>query len=147
MKSQDIIPSRIYSWVYVGEVKMNVGGRAGVAPNPLNNQSVTKRAVYAGQAASHEMYLNALAKMGKQPDPSHVPRFEATSNPCIVKSLSNGKEQARILNPQTRKAEFFVNGNPATQEQVATITAYLPSKSPSAVKIMFPYVEHLMNVE
>lgn len=144
----EVRPSRIYSWVYEAEMKLNKGGRAGVAPNPLYGQ-VSKRAVYAGQAATGEMYCNAQRKLNPtwQPAPDHTPRFEQTANPCVVRSLSNGEFQVRILNPRTVKTEYFVSGQPATPEQIALIDAYKPARADSeGVRIMFPYVDNLDNV-
>lgn len=149
MNINDIKPSRQYSWVYTAETKLNKGGRAGVPENPLFGQ-VTARKVYCGQAASADMYTNAARNLNPSWTPSErAPMFEATENPCVVRSLSTGDLQVRILKPRTVKREYFVNGNPATTEQLEIIKKYLPKKSsnPLAVKIMFPYVDNLANVE
>lgn len=150
MNLNSIVPSRLYSWVFTGIVEMKKGGRAGVPMNPLSGFEVTCRKVYAGQAASGEMYVNAARKLNPDWAPSdRTPTWEPTSNPCVVKSLSTQECQVRILNPRTVKREYFVDGLPATPTQLETIQAYLPTRksNPLAVRIMFPYVDHLSNVD
>jgi hypothetical protein len=148
MKIENIIASRIYSWVFDGPCKLNRGGKSGVAVNPLNDAAVTKRVVYCGQAATHQMYVNAALRHDANWTPSDAtPRFEATEHPCIVRSTATGDLQVRILNPLDGKREYFVNGQPATQEQLATIEAYAPKRERNGVSIMFPYLHNLANVE
>lgn len=149
MQIQDIKPGRIYSFVFSGEQKLNKGGRAGVAPNPLFGQ-VTKRAVYAGQAASGQMYMTAALAVNPQYTPSdRESTFEATEHPCVVRYLSDGGYAVRIIKPRAVKTEYFVAGRPATAEEIALIKQYKPSRkdNPLHVRIMFPKVEHLLNLE
>lgn len=153
----DIVPGRLYSWVYdadeIAVAKgMNKGGTRGTTPNPFYGQ-VSKRAVYAGQAATAEMYARAWEKENPgqtyTPDPDYTARFAATDNPCVVRSLATGDLQVRILRPATRKTEYFIAKQPASPEQVATIEAYKTARKErsGAVKIMFPYVHNLFNVD
>lgn len=148
MKLSEIIPSRFYSFVYDSEAKLLKGGKANA--NILYGK-VTKRAVYAGQAASAEMYVNASLKNNPawQPSADYTPRFQQTENPCVVASVSNsGALQCRILNPRTVKLEYYVAGVPATPEQLKVIKQYKPArKASNGVKVMFPYVENLANVD
>ena len=152
MNINDIVPARIYSWVFESSVKMNKGGRAGVTLNPLFDR-VTQRAVYAGQAATGQMYVHAQLRLNPtwQPSVDYAPRWEQIPNyPCVVKSLINGAFQARILNPRTTKREFFVDGKLATADELDIIKSYLPARKKtlgSVVKIMFPYVEKLVNLD
>jgi hypothetical protein len=145
----EVIPARMYSFVYEGEMKLNKGGRNGVALNPLFGD-VTKRAVYAGQAATGQMYANAVERNTGAPyvaNPDRTPTTEETANPCVVKSLSTGGLQVRILNPRNIKTEYFVKGTPATPEQLAIIETYKPARKDSdGVRIMFPYMDNLSNV-
>lgn len=150
MQLSEIVPSRIYSWIYEGEYKLNKGGRSGLPLNPLHGQ-VTVRKVKIGQAATSEMVTRKSLTL----DPSYVPsenytaRWEQTVNPCVVRSLSSGDFAVRILNPKTTKMELFVGGRPITPEEAATIKPYLPARRPSdptKVKVNFPYVHHLSNV-
>lgn len=154
MDINDIVASRFYSWVYQPDADsvakgMNKGGRAGVAPNPLYGR-VTCRKVYAGQAASGQMYVNAAKRLNPawQAAKDYTPRFEDTENPCVLRSLSTGEYAVRIINPRTVKVEWFVDGQPATEEQLALIAQYKRQRTPDpkAVKIMFPYVPNLVNV-
>jgi hypothetical protein len=156
MNINDITPSRQYSWVYTPSAeqfaknKLNKGGRSGVAPNPYYGK-VTCRAVYTGQAASAAMYEKAALAANSAWQPSdRGPMFELTENPCVVRSLSTGELQARILKPRATKKEYFLDGRPMTQEELAILKPYFkvrpPSEKPS-VKIMFPYIANLANVE
>jgi hypothetical protein len=153
MKLENLSAGRMYSFVYEGEMKLNKGGRAGIAPNPLFGQ-VTKRAVYAGQAATHETYVRKWASLNPgrtyQADTERTPRFVATENPCVVRYLSDNTFACRIINPRTVKTEYFVSGQPATAEQMAIIEMYKPARAEreeTDVRIMFPKVENLSNVE
>lgn len=145
-------PSRIYSWVYEGPMKLNKGGRAGVPENPFYGD-VTVRKVFSGQAASHDMYVHAWEKRnpGKTytPDPSRTARFHETANPCVVQS-TDGELQARILNPQAMKTEVFIRGKLATPGEVSALAPWMPperERTANDVPVMFPYVHNLLNVE
>ena len=150
MNINDIVASRIYSWIFQGETKLNKGGRAGIEPNPLYGR-VTSRKVYAGQAATGDMYCNAQRKLNPAWEPSgdRAPTFEATDNPCVVRSLSSGDLQVRIIRPRTVKREFFVDNRLATEAEMTVIKTYSPVRkvNPFSVRIMFPYVHNLANVE
>ena len=156
MNINEIIPGRYYSVQYsidattLEEKKKLLKGGRGTAPNPLLWR-VSQYAVYAGQAASEQMYVNAQLKL----NPSHVfggkpPQFEEVpGHPCIVRSLSTGQEQLRLINPRCTRLEWYVDGQPANDEQLAIIAQYKPTKTrnPLSVKIMFPYFKNLMNTE
>jgi hypothetical protein len=155
-------PGRIASWVYVADEatfsdSFRKGGRAGVEPNPLWGD-VSKRTVYSGQVATHQMYVNAWNKRNPgqsyTPDPTRKPTFKPLPIPSedsstVVENLASGLPQVRILNHHTGKVEYFVKGQPATPEQLAIIQSYLPTKQErkeTNVPIMFPYVSNLANV-
>ena len=151
MKVQDIKSGRVYSWVYEGEYKMLKGGRNGIAPNPFNDLVVTKRVVYAGQAATGESWMKAQLALNPDYTPSgRAPQFLPTEYPCIVKSVSSGELQVRIMNfRKTTKSEIFIDGRLATPAQMEILKAYKPSRSRSEnyVPVMFPYLHNLSNVE
>lgn len=65
---------RIYSVVFAGPVRMNKGGRAGVAVNPLLDVEVTRRMVVSVQACSRESY----AKRQLKADPTWTPSDKAS---------------------------------------------------------------------
>ncbi len=157
MNINEIIPSRMYSAQCqysadeVAERKMLLkGGRNGLPPNPLLGR-VSKYAVYAGQAASAEMYVSAqLALNPKHEFGTRPPNFEAIpEHPCIVRSLATGKPQLRMIKPRTTKLVWYVDGQAATEEQLAIIRMYKPTKTrnPLNVKIMFPYTDHVSNMQ
>lgn len=129
MELNEIIASRMYSFAYAGEVKLNKGGRAGAALNPLFGR-VTKQATYAGQAATSDMYVNAQVRLNPAWQAADTaPRFEATTHDCVVRSLATGELQVRILNPRrTSVVSYYVDGRPATAEETSVIQRYLPSK-------------------
>ena len=157
MNINEIVPSRIYSWVYApdagtwSEGHLKKGGRAGLPENPLFGR-VTVRSVKSGQAGTMEMYQRKAISLNPHysPDSSYTPRLEQTSNPCVFRSLATGEFQVLILNGRTNKVEYFVDGQPATAEQLATIKMFMKSRKPrteTQVKIEFPYIHNLANVE
>ena len=160
MNISEIVPSRLYSWVYNpdaekwSESHMKKGGRGGLAPNPLFGR-VTVRTTKAGQAATVEMYVTAsqkkAAKFGQTytPDPNYTPRMEQTEFPCVYRSLSSGDFQVMIMEPRTTSKAYYVDGRLATPEEVATIKTYLKARSerdPAKVHVEFPYATNLTNL-
>ena len=142
------------AWVYEADRDtvakgMNKGGR-GIAPNPIYG-SITCRKVYCGQAATADMLSAAQLALDPtwKPSSDRAPMFEATDNPCIVRNLATGKLQARIMRPRATKVEWFVCGMPATADELAIIRQYKRQRisDPLRVKVMFPYVDNLSNVE
>lgn len=155
MKLTEIVASRQYSWVYDADAdtaakSMNKGGRAGVAPNPYYGH-VTVRKVYGGMAASADMLMRESLRLNPayKPAEDYAPRFEATDNPCVVRSLSTGQFQVRIMKPRAIRTEYYIDGQPATDEQIKVILAYRRARKsdPTKVKVMFPYVDNLANVD
>jgi hypothetical protein len=157
MKLENIIASRIYSWVYEAPLDMNKNKRwlsPGVAisePNPLLGR-ISVRKVKRGQAATAEMLMRANRRINPnwQPDPTYVPRWTNTANPCVVQSNSNDKLLVRIMEPVTDKVDYFVDGRPATEEEIMMARSYITPSKPreaTAARVEFPYVEHLTNVE
>jgi hypothetical protein len=157
MKLDQIIASRIFCWVYEAPLEMNKNKRwlsPGVSvnePNPLLGR-ISVRKVKRGQAASAEMLArkNVAINPGWKPDESYVARWEGTDNPCVVKSNSNGRLLVRIMEPVTTKVDYFVDGRPATQDEIATAQSYITPSAPrgkTSARVEFPYVENLTNVE
>jgi hypothetical protein len=150
MKLTEIKASRQYGWVFIGPVNLLKGGRGDLPENPLLHANVEQRAVYCGQAATHEMYCNAQRKIDPnwQPSDRKAPFTPDAENPCVVLN-GEGVKQVRILNPIKSKVQYTVNGQPATADQIATIEQYKGkhSRPEGGVKIMFPYVHNLSNVE
>lgn len=152
MKISEIVASRMYSWVYEGEFKLNKGGRMGLPLNPFFGRT-TKRTVKSGQAATPEMLLKDALKRDPnyQPDPEYTPRWEAVPGfPCILRSLATGNYAVRIMNPKTTKREFFVDGRPMTPAELDAVKPYLPARKPAdpkKVKVNMVYVENLRNLD
>lgn len=156
MNLQDIVPGRFYSFVYEPapsqwcENNLKKGGRGGLPENPLFGR-VSVRKVTAGQAASASMYEHKAKALNPAWIPSdREPLFEATEHPCVVRSNSNGELQVRLMNPRTVRCEYFVDGRPATDEELATIKMYGKARrlpDPTRVAIRFPYLESLSNVD
>jgi hypothetical protein len=118
---------RIYSVVFAGPVRMNKGGRAGVAPNPLQDLDVTRRMVVSVQACSRESYKRRMVKQDATWQPSDKPSgFAPTAHPCVD---VNGQGEAclRGWSVGVTRNQIFVGGQPATPEQLRIIEAYRPA--------------------
>jgi len=135
MNLSEIVPSRIYSWVYNpdaqkwSENNLKKGGRQGLPQNELYGR-VTVRSVKSGQAATIDMYVRRAVKLNPSyvPQGDYTPRMEATENPCVFRSLSSGDYQVMIMEPKTHKVEYFVDGKPASPEELATIEMFRKAK-------------------
>ena len=150
MKSSEIQSGRIYSWVVETDAKLLKGGRNGIAPNPFNDLTVTKRAVYAGQAATGETWVKAQLALNPTWEPSARPALHvATENPCVVKYVSTGELGVRIMNFRAIKREYFIAGKLATPAQLEIIAAYTPhrAKIENFVPVMFPYIHNVTNCD
>lgn len=154
MNINEIQAGRIYSWIYEADMKLNKGGRAGVPANPFFGR-VTVRKVKAGQAADSAMLQRKSLALNPnyQPDPTYTPRWEETSNPCIVKSIQYGELAVRILSPRTVKVERFLDGKPMTVEdwrQLSTTQGWLPAPrpiDPTKVRVNFIKTDNLANLD
>jgi hypothetical protein len=157
LRLEQITASRWYSWVYEAPLDMNKNKRwlspdASVSePNPLLGR-ISVRKVKRGQAATAEMLMrkNRIINPNWQPDPTHVSRWTNTDNPCVVQSNSNGKLLVRIMEPITDKVDYYVDGRPATEEEVLLAKSYITPSKPkaaTAARVEFPYVDNLTNVE
>ena len=148
MQASEIKASRMYSWIVENEAKMLVGGKA--RTNPLADLVVTKRCVYAGQAATGAMWLKAQLALNPAYTPSdRAPQHEPTENDCIVRNIASGELQVRIMNFRTNKREYFVGGIPATENELATIAQYSPkhSRNDLFAPVMFPYLHNITNAD
>lgn len=154
MNINEIQAGRMYSWVYESDMKLNKGGRAGVPVNPFFGR-VTVRKVKAGQAATGEMLQRKSLALNPnyQPDPNHTPRWEATSHPCVVKSIQFGELAVRVLSPRTVKVERFLDGKPMTEEdwqKLSGTKGWLPASrplDPTKVKVNFIKTDNLANLD
>lgn len=158
MDINQIVPARMYSWVYSPstdqwcENNLKKGGRSGLAPNPLFGR-VTVRAVKVGQAATIEMYLNRAAKLNPNfaPSEDYTPRMEKVEgHPCVFRYISSGENAVFIMEPKTTKLQYFVDGREATPEELETIKLYRKARQardPLKVKVNFAKVENLANLE
>jgi hypothetical protein len=154
---EDIKPGRWFSFVYVGELEMNVNKRwlsPGVSiseRNPLLGR-INVRKVIRGQAATAEMLMRKNLEINSNwtPSENYTIRWVNTDNPCVVESINNGKLQARLMSPITDKTDYFVDGRPATESEIQLALSYITPakpKSPTCAKVKFPYVDSLVNVE
>ena len=137
MNINEIVPSRMYSWVYAPscdqwcENNLKKGGRAGLAPNPLFGR-VTVRSVKVGQAATIDMYLTRSLKLDPTYKPSgdYTPRMEAVpGHPCVFRYLTGGETAVFIMEPKTTKLVYLVDGREATAEELALIEQYRKARS------------------
>lgn len=117
---------RIYSVVFAGPASMNKGGRAGVPENPLLDR-VTKRTVLRMQACSRSSYQNRMRKLDPAWQPSDKPSgYAPTMHPCVDLNEKEGTFALRAWSAGVVKRETFVDGRPATPEELQTIADYQP---------------------
>jgi len=133
---------RIYSIVFAGPVKMNVGGRE--RTNPLADVEVTKRTVLSVQACSRESYAKRKLKADPTWTPSDKPSgYEATEHPCVDLNLKSGEHALRGWACGVTKHEVFVSGRPATEAELAIVAQYKPaSDAPSFMRLPLAKIEH-----
>lgn len=116
--------------------KMNKGGKMGVAPNPLYNR-VEKHTTYTNVrlGVSYENVIRAkMERNGENPDnwQSQASSVGKYYNEFLLQSR---KEENQFyikigLFPNTKtETTYFVDGIPATDEQLAIIKAYTPEKT------------------
>jgi hypothetical protein len=119
---------RIYSVVFHGPVNMNKGGRMGVPVNPLIDSEVIKRDVIKIQACSRDSYARRMRKLNPdwQPDTSKPSGYAPTENPCVDANLASGDFALRGWACGRVKHQVYVNGQPATPDQLELIAAYQP---------------------
>jgi hypothetical protein len=152
--SQDIRPGRILQWVYAPSAEqwsknnLNLGGKE--RSNHLyGHVSVVARKV--GQACSMAMYEKDAINRNPGYIPSdREPQREATAHPCIFLHLTSLEEQVMIMNSRTVEREYFVDGRPATAEELAVIAQYRKPRKPrdpSKSKVEFVNLANLKNVD
>lgn len=116
--------------------KMNKGGKMGVAPNPLYNR-VEKHTTYTNVrlGVSYENVVKAkMERAGENPENWHNQASSVGEyyNEYLLKSRKdNNQFYLKIgLFPNTKiESAFYVDGIPATKEQMSIINAYTPEKS------------------
>ena len=125
--------------------KMNVGGRE--RSNPLLGR-VTRTIHMAGNAAGAETYANVAERKdveiaGKPSNWNNHPTF-----PCIVTLKSNPEKMAvRVISAKRQASHLFVDGRPATPEEMTTFAQYKKSSGENELGYMTLGVEHLANCE
>jgi hypothetical protein len=103
------------------------------------------------QAAGEKTWQNWLAKQGRERTPStRKPWYETSKdNDCIVQGISEntlGKRYLRCLPKGVDSETYYVNGQPATSEQVAIIRAFKEHKSGSTTEFLTMPIDTLQNV-
>ena len=133
---------RIYSVVFAGPVKMNVGGRE--RTNPLADLEVTKRTVMSIQACSRESYAKRKLKLDPEWSPSErASGYDATMHPCVDINLKTGEHALRGWACGVTKHEVFVGEQPATEAELAIIAQYQPEReAPTFMRLPLAKIEH-----
>ena len=136
---------RIYSVVFAGPVKMNVGGRE--RTNPLADANVTKRTVMRVQACTRESYVRRRLASDPSwtPDASGRPSgYAPTEHPCVDLNEKTGDAALRGWACGVIKHEVFVDNKPATLAQLAIIEQYKPAKTsePGFIRLPLAKIEH-----
>lgn len=122
--------------------KMNKGGKSGIASNPLFGR-VTKITRYTNVrlGVSYESVVRAkLERNGENPDnwQGQASSVGEHYNEYLLKSRKDDNMYYLKIGlfPNTKtESTYFVDGRPATKEEVETINAYLPAKSEPAKQI------------
>ena len=122
--------------------KMNKGGRMGIAPNPLFGR-VTKITRYTNVrlGVSYESVVRSkMERNGENPDnwQGQASSVGIYYNDYLLQGRKDPQQYYLKIGlfPNTRtESAYFVDGRPATSEEVETINAYLPAKSESAKQI------------
>ncbi len=126
LKVNEVVNGRIYSFVFNGPVRMNKGGRGGIAVNPLIDVEVTRRMVVSIQACTRASYARRMLKQDANwTHSTRVSSFTATDNPCI--DQKDGEFFLRGWACGVTKNEVFVGGKPATETELAIIAQYRPA--------------------
>jgi hypothetical protein len=120
---------------YKGAVKLNKGGRKGIAPNPLFGR-VTRSAVCQIRLIP---YVTSREKLdGTERSDPVGPLWGGQGvhlSPLVVEHKGNGNKYimcdstlAKVLS-----YEYLVDGKPANEEELATIRQYKPEREDSSV--------------
>lgn len=116
--------------------KMNKGGRMGVAPNPLYNR-VEKHTIYTNVrlGVSYENVIKAkMERAGENPEnwQSQASSVGEYYNEYLLKSRKDDNQfylKIGLFINTKIESTYFVDGIPATDEQMNIINAYTPEKS------------------
>lgn len=146
MKANSLQAGRIYSVIFNSTVE-TVQTRDGMV-NPMIGQNVTVRRVFSVQAAGPKTYENFLAKRGLTPAHTVAPWFRMSDfNPCIVEGITQntlGRKYLRGIPKGKTKEDYFVNGHPASTDEIANIQFFRRSKSaPEFVTLSTEKLENL----
>lgn len=116
--------------------KMNKGGKMGVAPNPLYNR-VEKHTTYTNVrlGVSYENVIKAkMQRNGENPDnwQSQASSVGKYYNDFLLQSRKEENQfylKIGLFPNTTTESTYFVDGRPATDEEMAIINAYTPEKT------------------
>lgn len=114
--------------------------------NPLASNDVTVRRVSTVQAAGDKTWTNYLAKRGEVPSGKPAWYDVSKENSCILVHKTNGNEYLRGLPCGITMEQYFVDGKPASEQQVAIIHAFKKSNS-SANEFITLSLSKLLNVD
>lgn len=120
---------RRYSFVYDGIVDMVTKRDGRIAPEWLQRATIRRRGVFSGNAADEHTYTNMMTKTDEDYTSSGTAWFahHPTQNGIVLHKKSN-KPFLCILHPKRQKTEYFVNGIPATTEQLTDIRFFKKNK-------------------
>lgn len=92
------------------------------SPEWLHLVTITKNGAFKGNCACPTSYRNLMLKDNPQWQPSPQEAwFQWTEKPGIVVHKTTLKPYLALIKPKVIKAEYFVNGKPATPAQEAEI--------------------------
>lgn len=144
IQTSQLRAGRVYSIIYRKAVEL-VQNRNGQA-NPLQGAAVESRKVFSVRAAGHKTWERIQKALGIAPNPASTQWQAHTANPAIIRHASKSQLYFRcepLANRHT-KTEYFVNGQPATAEQVATIENF--KRASSDAKLLTLKIEQVENL-
>jgi hypothetical protein len=120
-----LVAGRRASFIHNATVE-TVAKRDGVeAPNWLQSSHVTRRGVFSGNIADAASYTNMMTR--DDPDYTSSGKQWFSHHPeqaGIVLHNKKGTAYLCVLHPRVQKADYLVNGQPATREQETTIRTF-----------------------
>jgi hypothetical protein len=127
IKIDSIKAGRLATVLLTGEHKMNKGGRAGVAPNPLFGR-VTRDHRVTVTVAGPETYSNVLENRTGEAPAGKAPWFEWVKDGVVRHKETGALYLAAVPTSAKRVARYLVDGREATEAEIATIREYSPDK-------------------
>jgi hypothetical protein len=130
LKIDKLVAGQIQSFVHTKDVefKGKEKGSADVAPAWLASAKVTRRAAFKGNIANAESYGKKMERVTGEPyEQKRAPWFEWTPKAGIVTHKTTKAQYLAVLNPESIKSVYYVDGVEATPAQLEDIKRWRKS--------------------